>query len=70
MKAINPERTVESPWMLYCDPLVYTQLVTLMMNKGNVRFSANNPYKIELPMIGDIIIRRSDALDANESQVT
>lgn len=70
MKTINPERTVESPWMLYCDPLVYIQLVTLLMNKGNVRFSANNPYKIELPMIGDIIIRRCDALDANESQLT
>lgn len=68
--AVNPNMKVEAPWFLYCDPYVYIQLVTLAMGKNNVRYSSDNPYKIELPMIGDIIIRRSDALNANESQVT
>lgn len=68
--AVNPDMQVESPWFLYCDPNVYIQLVTLAMGKNNVRYSADNPYKIDLPMIGDIIIRRCEALNANESQVT
>ncbi|MHC4371087.1 MAG: major capsid protein [Planctomycetota bacterium] len=68
--AVNPERPVEAPWFLYCDPYVYIQLVTLAMNKFNVRYSKDNPYKIELPMIGDIIIRRMEALNYSASQIT
>jgi hypothetical protein len=56
-------------WFLYCDPLVYTQLVIMAGDKANVRYSADNPYRIELPMIGDIIIRRMDALDTDETAV-
>lgn len=59
-------------WFLYCDPLVYTQLVIMAGDKHNVRYSADNPYRVELPMIGDVIIRRMDALndDTNETAVT
>ena len=67
---VNPTMMVESPWHLYCDPYVYTQLITLAMNKGNVRYSSDNPYKVNLPMIGDIIIRRMDALNYSASQIT
>lgn len=68
--AVNPQMMVEAPWHLYCDPLVYTQLVDYTLGKLNVNYTANNPYKIELPMIGDIIILRMDALDEDESQLT
>ncbi|MHC4500234.1 MAG: major capsid protein [Planctomycetota bacterium] len=68
--AVNPAQQVEAPWFLYCDPYVYIQLLSLVMGKSNVRYSSDNPYKMSLPMIGDIIIRRCDALNANESQVT
>ena len=67
---VNPDMQVESPWFLHCDPLVYTQLVSYTMGRGNVRYSSDNPYKMELPMIGDIIIMRCDALDADRSQLT
>jgi hypothetical protein len=68
--AVNPDRQVEAPWFLYCDPYVYIQLISLTMERYNVRYSADNPYKIELPMIGDIIIRRMEALNADETQLT
>jgi hypothetical protein len=60
-------------WFLYCDPLVYTQLVIMAGDKLNVRYSSDNPYRTELPMIGDIVIRRMDALDDDgtyETQLT
>jgi hypothetical protein len=60
-------------WFLYCDPLIYTQLVILAGEKANVRYSVDNPYRVELPMIGDIMVRRMDALDDDgtyETQVT
>ena len=50
-------------WFLYCDPLVYTQLVIMAGDKLNVRYSKDNPYRVSLPMIGDIVIRRMDCLD-------
>jgi len=50
-------------WFLYCDPLIYTQLVIMAGDKLNVNYTAANPYRTELYMIGDIVIRRMDALD-------
>jgi len=67
---VNPTMMVESPWHLYCDPYVFTQLVTLALNKGNVQYSSDNPYRQPLPMIGDVIIRRMDALNYSASQIT
>jgi hypothetical protein len=65
--------TAPMGWFLYCDPLIYTQLVILAGEKANVRYSVDNPYRVELPMIGDIMVRRMDALDDDgtyETQVT
>jgi len=68
--AVNPEMTVEAPWHLYVDPYVHIQLMDLAMNKSNVRYSPDNPYKFNLPMIGDIIIRRMEALNYAATQIT
>jgi len=50
-------------WFLYCDARIYTQLLIMAGDKLNVRYSADNPYRTSLPMIGDIMIRRMDALN-------
>ena len=57
------------PWFLYCDWSIYAQLVDLAGDKHNVRYSSDNPYRVSLPMIGDIMIRRMDALNTDESAV-
>lgn len=59
-------------WFLYCDAKVYTQMLILAEDKQNVRYSPDNPYRVSLPMVGDVIIRRMDALndDTNEVLVT
>lgn len=56
-------------WFLYCDPLVYTQLVIMAGDKLNVRYSSDNPYRTSLPMIGDVVIRRMDTLDDDTNEV-
>jgi len=64
-----------TPWFLYCDADVYTQLVLGANDKLKVFMSEANIYQTKLPMIGpDVIIRRMDALnhaaDSGETQVT
>lgn len=49
-------------WFLYAESRIFTQLVIMAGDKLNVRYSEDNPYRVSLPMIGDIIIRRCDAL--------
>ena len=61
---------IPGQWYLVCDPYIYINLVQAAGKLQNVRYSADNPYRMELPMIGDVIVSRCDALNTSESQVT
>ena len=51
-----------SQWFLYVDGWTYAKLVTAANNEKGVYFSSDNIYVTKLMMIGDIIVRRLDAL--------
>lgn len=65
----NAEYRVEAPWYLYVDPYVFIQLASLKLGRVNVQYSVDNPWKISQLQIDDIIIRRMETLNANESQL-
>lgn len=50
-------------WFLYCDGWLYAKLVSLANKELRVQMSDANVYQTNLPMIGDIVIRRLDALN-------
>lgn len=52
-----------SPWILYCDERLYSKLVRNVNEKLMVFTTVENIYKQKLPMLGDIIIARMDALN-------
>lgn len=57
-------------WFLLTDPYVYAQLVVMAGDKHNVQYSPENPYRVNLPMIGDVMVLRMDALNTGETVVT
>jgi len=57
-------------WYLLCDPHMYINLINYRQTIGNVIFSADNPWKVPLPMIGDIIVMNIEALNYAESAIT
>lgn len=67
--AVNPDEMTETPWHLFVDPYTYIQFVTLALYKGNVQYDANNPYRIQLHHIDNIIIHKMDALNYSASQI-
>ena len=54
---------LQSPWILYCDERLYSKLVRTSQDKTMVYTSVENIYRQSLPMIGDIIVARMDALN-------
>lgn len=69
------EPDILNTWMLYCDEKTYSKLVQAGNDKTFVYTSADNIYRMDLPMIGPrIVVRRMDALNkvsgSGETQVT
>ena len=60
---------IEGQWFLFCDPRIYIHLIQLAQSEMNVQYSSDNPYRVSLPMIGDIIIRNLEALNYDNPSV-
>lgn len=61
---------LEGQWFLWCDPRMYINLIAKVQSDMNIRYDAANPYRVSLPMIGDIIVRNIEALNFDETRVT
>ena len=55
---------------VYTNRRIRTHLRLLAMDKNNVQYSSENPYKIPLMMIDDMPVRRCDAILNTETAVT
>lgn len=60
----------DGQWFLLADPRMYIKLVSLANKVSNVQYSSDNPYRVSLPMIGDIIVRNIEALNYDDSVVS
>jgi hypothetical protein len=61
---------IDGQWFLYCDPEMFINLTNLANSEQNVQYSSDNPYRMSLPMIGDIIVRNMQALYYDDTEVT
>lgn len=60
---------LEGQWFLWCDPRMYINLIAQVQSTMNIQYSADNPYRVSLPMIGDIIVRNIEALNYDDDAV-
>lgn len=60
---------LDGQWFLWCDPHIFFNLIKVAQGTMNVIYSSDNPYRVTLPMIGDIIIRSIEALNYDETEV-
>lgn len=61
---------LDGQWFLWCDPRMYINLIALVQSEMNVRYSADNPYRVSLPMIGDIIVVNVEALNYDDDLIS
>ncbi len=61
---------MDGQWFLLCDPYMYIKLTLLANKVQNVLYSSDNPYRVSLPMIGDIIVRNVEGLNYDDSVIT
>ena len=60
---------LDGQWFLWCDPRMFINLIKLAQTEMNVIYSSDNPYRVNLPMIGDIIVRNIEALNYDDTDI-